>query len=535
MDIWYIVGMLGGLSLFLYGMNSMGNGLELIAGGRMQGILEKLTTKRMMGIGVGIVITAVIQSSSATTVMVVGFVNSGLMNLTQAINVIMGANIGTTVTGQLIALNISSFAPLIAFVGLIFSMSKVVKRQYIGKIIIGLGFLFMGLNIMSESMAPLKDSPAFVGWMQGISNPLYGVAIGAIFTAIIQSSSASVGVLQALALQGLVPFHTALYIVLGQNIGTCITSVLASIGAKPVAKQAALSHVLFNTIGTLFFIAASFFLPIEEWIIHLSPDDPMRQIANLHTIFNLTTTVFLFPFSDYLASLSSAIIHIKPGDAYNERRLLYVQPGNFADHVVLFANLKSEILRMLSITRDTFADAVSSFDSFDDARAAKVFENVQTIHFLNKEMTKVNVELLSNHLGQQQSETLTDYLRILSNLDRCGDYTLHLTELARSGESRSISYSETAHKEIRAMNDIVMGLFQGIAEEVKSGDLVLRDVYSTKYQLDSTVETCRDQHLTRMREGHCGIEAGLNYDKFLSYLSRIAEHLVQVADAFSGA
>ncbi|MDY3052753.1 MAG: Na/Pi cotransporter family protein [Ndongobacter sp.] len=532
MDIWHLVSMLGGLALFLFGMTSMGDGLELVAGNRLQRFLEKLTTNKLSGVMVGVLITAIIQSSSATTVMVVGFVNSNLMNLSQAVNVIMGANIGTTVTSQLIALNITKYAPIFAFIGIVLTMSKSLKRRYLGKIVIGLGFLFMGLSIMSESMAPLQESEAFINWMKDISNPFFGLLIGAVFTAIIQSSSASVGILQALAMQGLVPFHTAFYIVLGQNIGTCITSVLASIGASSNAKRAAASHVLFNLIGSIFFILFSFILPLENWIISLSPDNPMRQIANLHVIFNLVTTIFLLPFSNYLANLATVLIRKKDGEE-DRRRLLYVNPNGFGDNVVMFSNIRQEIMRMLSITNEAFRLAAESFEHYDDANVAKVRESADTIHFLDGELTKVSVDFLSHELGRQQSETLTDYIRILSNLDRTGDYSLHIAELMESGEARNLSYTEAAQTEAKTLIDLIQSMFTGIREQALHDDFVLRDIYSTQYQIDSLAESYRNKHLNRMREGICGAEAGLNYDKFLSHIQRISDHLVHVAEGFA--
>lgn len=534
MDTWYVIGMLGGLALFLYGMNSMGDGLELAAGNKMQKILEKLTTNKFLGVFVGLVVTAVIQSSSATTVMVVGFVNSNLMNLSQAVNVIMGANIGTTVTGQLIALNITKFAPLFAFVGLLLTMSKSMKRRYYGKVVIGLGFLFMGLTMMSDSMAPLREWEPFVDAMKNISNPFMGVLIGAVFTAIIQSSSASVGILQALAMQGLVPFHTALYIVLGQNIGTCITSVLASLGANRNAKRAAISHVLFNLIGTVVFILVSFTLPLEEWIVGFTPDNPMAQIANLHTLFNVTTTILLLPFSGYLAELASAIMPAKKGEQETGKRLLFVNPNAFGDNMVMFANLRQEILRMLGLTKDTFAETMQTFEKYEDAKIAKIREHYDVIHYLNSEMTKVSVDFLSHQLGQQQSETLTNWIRVISNLDRAGDYSLHISEILQTSESRDLSYSETAHAEAQTLSNLVMSMFDDIREQAVDDEFNLREIYSSKYQVDSLIENYRNKHLIRMREGLCEAEAGLNYDKFLSHIERIASHLVQVAEGFSG-
>ena len=297
MGVELILGLLGGLALFLYGMQMMSSNLEAVAGNRMKQILERLTANRFLGVLVGAGITAIIQSSSATTVMVVGFVNSGLMTLNQAIWIIMGANIGTTITGQLIALDIGALAPLIAFVGvvpIVFFKNK--KAQHIGGIIAGIGVLFIGMGMMSDSMMPLRESEVFVQFMTQFSNPFLGILAGAVFTAIIQSSSASVGILQALAKSGVVTLDSAVYVLFGQNIGTCITAVLASIGTGRNAKRTTIIHLSFNVIGTIVFVTICSFLPFTEWMTELAPGDPVAQIANVHTIFNITTTILLLPF-----------------------------------------------------------------------------------------------------------------------------------------------------------------------------------------------------------------------------------------------
>ena len=296
-----LLGLLGGLALFLYGMQMMSTNLEAAAGNKMKQILERLTSNRFLGVLVGAVITALIQSSSATTVMVVGFVNSGLMTLNQAVWVIMGANIGTTITGQLIALDVGALAPLIAFVGvaiLVFVKNK--KIQHIAGIVAGIGVLFIGMDMMSSAMSPLREEPQFVEMMTKFSNPLLGILVGAGFTALIQSSSASVGILQALAMSGVIDLYSAVFVLFGQNIGTCITAVLASIGTTRNAKRATAIHLLFNLIGTVVFVVLSLVTPFTDVMISLAPGNPMAQIANVHTVFNLGTSLLLLPFGSVL-------------------------------------------------------------------------------------------------------------------------------------------------------------------------------------------------------------------------------------------
>ncbi len=530
MDFWNLLSLFGGLALFLFGMNLMSEGLELVAGQKMQQILQKLTTNKFLGVLVGIFVTAVIQSSSATTVMVVGFVNSNLMNLSQAVNVIMGANIGTTITGQLIALNITKIAPLIAFAGFILSLTKLRKSDYYSKVVMGLGFLFMGLNMMSDSMVPLQSSPFFHSLMLNIAHPVLGVIVGAVFTAIIQSSSASVGILQTMASQGLIPFRTSFYIVLGQNIGTCITSIIASFNTSKNAKRAALSHVLFNLMGTIIFILISYVLPIDEWIVAMTPDRPTAQIANLHSIFNVSTTLLMMPFSRWFAKLSSLIIKGED-DIQAERRLVYLKPNSFGDNVVMLSNIRLEILRMLGMTHEIFTGALSFFkEEYDEEKADKLREMTVTLNYLNKEVTKIAVVLLSRQLGQSQSETLTNYIRVVSNLDRIGDYSMQILDILEESQLHKLTYSDTAEDEIMALTAQIDDLFKEIRSE---GEDELRNaalIYDMQDKLEFDIDSFRDLHIARMREGLCGAEAGLNFDKCLSHLQRIGDHLVTASD-----
>ena len=292
MGVELLLGLLGGLALFLYGMQMMSNNLEAAAGNKMKQILEKLTTNRFMGILVGAGITALIQSSSATTVMTVGFVNSGLMSLNQAVWIIMGANIGTTITGQLIALDVGALAPLIAFIGVVLVVFvKNKKLQHIGGIVAGVGVIFIGMGMMSDAMLPLRDEPEFIQLMTSFKNPLLGVMAGALFTAVIQSSAASIGILQALAVSGVIGLHSAVFVLFGQNIGTCITAVLASVGTNRNAKRTTAIHLMFNVVGTVIFVVLCMVTPFVDWMIATNPANPAAQIANVHTIFNIATTV----------------------------------------------------------------------------------------------------------------------------------------------------------------------------------------------------------------------------------------------------
>ena len=351
MSVSGLLSLLGGLALFLYGMQMMSSGLEAAAGSKMKLILERLTANRFLGVLVGAGITAVIQSSSATTVMVVGFVNSGMMTLNQAVWIIMGANIGTTITGQLIALDVGALAPLFAFIGVAMVVFvKMPRAHHIGQIMAGLGVLFIGMEMMSSSMMPLRDSQAFVDLMTRFSNPLLGIAVGALFTALIHSSSASVGILQALATSGAISFSSSVFILFGQNIGTCITAVLASIGTSRSAKRATIIHLMFNIIGTVLFTILCILFPLADLVASFTPDAPAAQIANMHTIFNIVTTLLLLPLGNQLASLAVRILPEQPEENRDEMHLEYLTPvqvsskdGNLGASAIHIGQLQQEL------------------------------------------------------------------------------------------------------------------------------------------------------------------------------------------------
>ena len=357
MELTDIFSLLGGLALFLYGMQMMSNGLEAAAGNRMKKILEKLTSNRFLGVLVGAGITAVIQSSSATTVMVVGFVNSGMMTLQQAVWIIMGANIGTTITGQLIALDIGVLAPLIAFIGVAcIVFVKKEKVQYYGMIVAGLGVLFIGMDMMSAAMMPLRDSEMFVNMVASFSNPLLGILAGAVFTAIIQSSSASVGILQALAMSGIVDLSHAVYVLFGQNIGTCITAVLAAIGTSRNAKRTTIIHLSFNIIGTIVFTIVCMTTPLTTLVASWTPTNVSGQIANMHTLFNVVTTLLLLPFGTKLVALAQHILPEHKEDYQYIQHLEFIHKENLGKDgqnrqigtsAIILNDIRSELGRMM--------------------------------------------------------------------------------------------------------------------------------------------------------------------------------------------
>ena len=394
-----ILSLLGGLALFLYGMQMMGNGLEAAAGDRLKQILEKLTSNRFLGVIVGALVTAVIQSSSATTVMVVGFVNAQMMTLQQAVWIIMGANVGTTITGQLIALDVSAIAPLVAFMGVALIMfTKSAKATDIGQIIAGLGILFIGMNMMSTAMMPLRESKEFVELVTHFSNPLVGILVGAGFTALIQSSSASVGILQALAASGVIGLDGAVYVLFGQNIGTCITAVLASIGTSREAKQATAIHLSFNIIGTTIFTIVCMFTPLVSWVIHLTPYNATAQIANMHTIFNVCTTILLLPFGTYLATFAQHILPVENKETEDDR-LMYLQPlpkskKMIGGAAISVKQINDETMHMLELAYENVNQAFGQLLQFSDKTDEQIYKREDTVNYLDKVISEYIVRHL---------------------------------------------------------------------------------------------------------------------------------------------
>lgn len=428
MSVSGLLSLLGGLALFLYGMQMMSSGLEAAAGSKMKLILERLTANRFLGVLVGAGITAVIQSSSATTVMVVGFVNSGMMTLNQAVWIIMGANIGTTITGQLIALDVGALAPLFAFIGVAMVVFvKMPRAHHIGQIMAGLGVLFIGMEMMSSSMMPLRDSQAFVDLMTRFSNPLLGIAVGALFTALIQSSSASVGILQALATSGAISFSSSVFILFGQNIGTCITAVLASIGTSRSAKRATIIHLMFNIIGTVLFTILCILFPLADLVASFTPDAPAAQIANMHTIFNIVTTLLLLPLGNQLASLAVRILPEQPEENRDEMHLEYLTPvqvsskdGNLGASAIHIGQLQQELDRMLDMAQDNIETSFDAVLSRDSSLLTKAEKMESYLDFLNKEISKYISRLITYETNEQGSSIVSSYFTITGNIERIG-------------------------------------------------------------------------------------------------------------------
>lgn len=538
MGVELILGLLGGLALFLYGMQMMSSNLEAVAGNRMKQILERLTANRFLGVLVGAGITAIIQSSSATTVMVVGFVNSGLMTLNQAIWIIMGANIGTTITGQLIALDIGALAPLTAFVGvvpIVFFKNK--KAQHIGGIIAGIGVLFIGMGMMSDSMMPLRESEVFVQFMTQFSNPFLGILAGAVFTAIIQSSSASVGILQALAKSGVVTLDSAVYVLFGQNIGTCITAVLASIGTGRNAKRTTIIHLSFNVIGTIVFVTICSFLPFTEWMTELAPGDPVAQIANVHTIFNITTTILLLPFGTQLAKLATRILPdgkapAKDADQWFED--LMASKHHLGVSTIAISQIHEEIREMLAETDTNVRESFKTLEEgVDEDGIEPISQREEEIDLANVRLSKKISKILVLDQTPKDVTTLNQMYTILGNVERIGDHAMNLAEYAVSIHEKGLEFSDYAAQEIRSMEAACKKAMELIGKAAAgSADFSLEQASALEQEIDDITERFRKNQIERMRKGNCNVEASILYSEMLTDFERIGDHMLNIAQAY---
>lgn len=528
MSVQYFIELLGGLALFLYGMEMMSGGLELVAGDRLRVVIEKMTSNFFKAILVGAFVTAIIQSSSATTVMVVGFVNAGLMTIYQAVGIIMGANIGTTVTGQLVALNVSQIAPIIAFVGFLqntFSSKK--KIKYVGQAVMGLGFLFMGMEFMSKAMEPLREYPGFITLMTKFENPILGVLAGTTITAIIQSSSASLGILQAVANQGVIPLRSSMYIVFGFNIGTCITSVLSSIGSSKNAKRTALVHVLFNIIGTIIFVLVAFLIPIDQIVTSFSRDVPAAQIANLHTLFNIATSVLLFPFSRKLADLSFRLI---PGvdKEQEEMSLQFINKHVVKDASATFTDIRAEINRMLELINQNYKEAMALLYKFDEDIYDEIFHREQVINYLNKEISAFIIDSLGLSMNEETSSHFASYLRISRDMERIGDHSKNIADVAKLKHEEKMIFTDDAVKELDGLNNIILKMFDAIIGDIDSVGIV-KQMRDSNEEIQKDVNIYRNNHMLRMRDKSCDPESGLIFEKTLTAMERISSYISNAA------
>lgn len=541
MSIIGVFSLLGGLGLFLYGMQMMSGGLEAAAGNRMKQILEKLTANRFLGVIVGAGITAVIQSSSATTVMVVGFVNSGMMTLRQAVWIIMGANVGTTITGQLIALDVGAIAPLLAFIGVLMVVFiKKLKVQHFGQIIAGLGILFIGMGMMSDSMVPLRESAAFVDLMTKFSNPLLGILAGAVFTAIIQSSSASVGILQALAVSGVIGLDHAVFVLFGQNIGTCITAVLASMGTSRNAKRATVIHLIFNIFGTVLFTIICIVFPLTSFVGGLTPGNPPAQIANMHTLFNIATTLILLPFGTRLAALAEKLLPETPGEDTGVYSLEFMKHADYHGELsigasaIAITSVRNELVRMAGMARENVDFSFRSILERKPEFVSQVEEREEYVDYLNQEITKGISRMIVNESNDKDSELISALFKVTGNIERISDHAMNLAGYARLMDKLHINLSKSASAEVAQMHQVSLEAMNTLSCIQEEPELLFQQIEELEQRIDDMTAMFRKSQIGRLRDGKCNEEACVIYSEMLTDFERIGDHILNIGQEMRG-
>lgn len=535
MSVANILSMAGGLGLFLFGIRTMGDGLENAAGAKLKRMLEVLTGNRFLAVLVGFVVTAIIQSSTATTVMVVGFVNAGMMSLAQAVGVIMGANIGTTVTSLLIALNFSSVAAAAVLVGVILMLaSKKTVVKNLGAIFTGFGLLFLGIDMMSDSMAPLRDSVGFMNFIVTVSEsplrPLFGIILGIVMTAVLQSSSASVGVLQTLAMQGLVPLKFSVFVLFGQNIGTCLTALFSTVGAKKNSKRAAVIHLLFNVIGTGIFILIALLTPYVEWIEKLSPD-PMAQIAISHIVFNIVSTVVMFPFAKVLVKLSCLLVPGKD-DSESEMHCKFIDDRLLNTPPFAVMQVSKEVARMAKLARDNFETSAHALINRSDKDLDKVMENEEIINYLNHHITSYLVKLNALDITDSDSDYIARVFHAINDIERVGDHAINLAEAAQHNIGEGLKFSDPAREELNQLCGSVVTLLErsmAAFDNQSLSDNEAKELSDLEEHIDDLTLECQDSHIFRLNRKECNTEAGMLYLNTITDFERVGDHAINIA------
>ncbi|MEG0896525.1 MAG: Na/Pi cotransporter family protein [Ruthenibacterium sp.] len=548
MTIFNVISLAGGIALFLYGMSIMGSGLEKVAGGKMEAVLQKLTSSTVRAVLFGALITGVIQSSAGTTVIVIGLVNSGIMQLSQAIGVIMGANIGTTVTGQILRLSDvsggglfmelvkpSNLAPIVAFFGaILYVFFKAPKKRNIGQILVGFGLLFTGMTAMTAAVEPLRDSPLFIKLFTSLQNPFLGVLAGALVTVAIQSSSASVGILQALSSTGIVTWGSAIPIILGQNIGTCSTPLMASVGASKAAKRSAMVHLYFNVIGTALFMAAIYgakaIFKFSWWDATMN----MGDIANFHTLFNVIVTVLFIPFTRVLARLAELTIPDKEGDA-TDIEIPVLDERLFNSPAVAIQQAKSAVETMGRNAQLNYADAVPVLFSHNQDVIQLIHQRESVIDSLEVSISNYLIKITDKELGETESHTVNELINFIVEFERIGDYAINVVD--RSGEifDKEITFSQSAVDELNLLNKAILEILSLTLDAFISNDArVAERVEPLEETIDLMIDLLRDRHIMRLKTGVCAIESGIIFLEILTNLERISDHCSNVAARIVG-
>ena len=533
MEVTTVFSLLGGLGLFLFGIKTMGDGLEQAAGSKMKRLLEALTRNKFTAVLVGLLVTAVIQSSSATTVMVVGFVNAGLLSLSKAIGVIMGANIGTTVTSLMLSVKLN-FGALFTAVGAICQLAgNRSSFKLLGQIMMGLGILFVGMDAMTAAMEPLRDWQGFRDMMELAKNPLVGVLVGAGVTALLQSSSASVGILQALAATGAISLQASLFILFGQNIGTCVTALLASVGANRTAKRAAVVHLLFNVIGAALFIVLALVLPLASWIETLAGANLRLQIAFAHIIFNVVTTLLLLPISGLLEKL--AYLVVRGEDKQQEpMRLEYFDARLFSTPPVAVQQLFREVQRMADIVAVNYRFAMQYYFAPKDLAVDEFDNREQVIDYLNAEITQNLIELKGLNLRADDIRLVGSLFHVVNDLERIGDHSMNIVEIGSARKKEKLRFSGKAEREIEELSGIVTSMLDKsihIVRQQITDVEIIGEVIELESQVDKLCETLADHHVERVKNKKCTPRNGMLYLDMLNNLERIADHADNLASS----
>jgi len=547
LDIFGILSLFGGLALFLFGMNIMGSGLEKTAGGRLEHTLEKLTNSKLKGVLLGAGVTAVIQSSSATTVMVVGFVNSGIMKLTQAVGVIMGANIGTTVTAWILSLtgieseNVviqllkpAHFSPIFAVIGVILIMAcKKGKKHDIGTILIGFAVLMFGMATMSSAVKPLANDPTFTGILTAFSNPILGVLAGALLTGIIQSSSASVGILQALTTTGSITYSAAIPIIMGQNIGTCVTALISCVGAGKNAKRAAMVHLYFNIIGTFLFLGAFYGANAIFKFAFINSAMNAADIAIVHSAFNIVTTFVLLPFSNLLVKLAKATIK----DGKKEEDIPILDERFFAAPSFAIEQAKNAAYKMAALAEHNMLAAIDMMNNYDPKMVTQINEVENMIDLYEDRLGTYLVQISSREISEQDSRAVSELLHMIGDFERIGDHALNVCEAAQEMHDKNVSFSDEAVSDLKVITDALTEILGLTTTAFMHDDVKLASkVEPLEQVIDDLKDEIKNRHIERLQRGDCTIQMGFilsdlltNYERVSDHCSNIAVCMIQIA------
>lgn len=527
-----IIQLLGGLGLFIYGMKMMGDGLENAAGEGLKRILEKVTKNPLMSVAVGAVVTMVIQSSSATTVMVVGFVNAGLLNLKQAAGIIMGANIGTTITTQMVALKLDKVAPVFVFIGaMILMLAKNKKRKDIASIVLGFGILFTGIGTMGEAITPLKELEAFNQVLTAMGGHWFlGLLAGAVITAILQSSSTTTTLVVVLAGAGALDIHQALPIIFGCNIGTCVTAMLSTIGTNKTAHKAALIHLLFNVIGTVIFIPLLVTNIFGNIVMSISPDNVAGQIANAHTIFNIVNTIVLLPASGLLIKVVNAIV--KGDDEIETAGPKYLDERLLETPVIAAGQVAKETVRMANKAKRNLEISIKAFEGSDEKLVQQVYENEKLINILSEEITSYLVKLSKVELSDKEKGIVAATFHVVSDIERIGDHAENIADLALQKINKKLSYSEEAIDQLNNMYDSTLSALDIAIESYVNRDIEKAEsINEVEDNIDRLQKKYRELHIKRLYDGKCNAYAGTIFLDILSNLERIGDHSTNIAES----